>query len=304
MVPTPTMKMDSKNQGIDLPETLSPPSQPLPSWLADLTSRTLSGRSLPSDRYFLDPTLIMSEAGMSPDPWQERVLRSMADRLLLCCSRQFGKSAVVGALVALTAILRPPATCLLLSASQRQSGEFFKKHVVSLFRKLKWPIKPVSKPNVLSLELVNGSRVIALPDNEEAIVGYSDITLLVIDEAARVSDELFHYTTPFLAVSGGRLICMSTPKGKRGWFHDAWSSGSGWERHQALAPPLGEGCPRITPEFLAKELRDKGPRLYAQEYLGEFNEVLDAAFPYADIQAAMVDGGIPLFSGDEYGDPW
>ena len=37
-----------------------------------------------------------------------------------------------------------------------------------------------------------------------------------------------------LAVSGGRLIGLSTPWGKRGWFHAAWTSGDpSWERVKA-----------------------------------------------------------------------
>ena len=39
----------------------------------------------------LDPCLLMQEAGMEPDPWQESFLRSSSDRQLLLCTRQAGK---------------------------------------------------------------------------------------------------------------------------------------------------------------------------------------------------------------------
>ena len=67
---------------------------------------------------------------------------------------------------------------------------------------------------------VIGSRIISLPGDEKNIRGYSGVTLLVIYEAARVSDVLYRSVRPMLAVSKGRLVCLSTPFGKRGWFLD------------------------------------------------------------------------------------
>ena len=52
-----------------------------------------------------------------------------------------------------------------------------------------------------------------------------------------------------LAVSGGRLIALSTPFGKRGWFHAAWRSAEDWDRVKVTA----EQCPRISAEFLVEE---------------------------------------------------
>ena len=75
---------------------------------------------------------------------------------------------------------------------------------------------PLVGESALRYELTNGSRIIALPGTEENIRGYSAVDLLVIDEAARVIDELYYATRPMLAVSGGRLLALSTPFGKRG----------------------------------------------------------------------------------------
>ena len=36
----------------------------------------------------LDPCLLMQEAGLEPDPWQESFLRSSSDRQLLLCGRR------------------------------------------------------------------------------------------------------------------------------------------------------------------------------------------------------------------------
>jgi hypothetical protein len=39
-----------------------------------------------------------------------------------------------------------------------------------------------------------------------------------------VDDALYASVRPMLAVSGGRIIALSTPFGRRGWFHAAWES--------------------------------------------------------------------------------
>src|SRR5262249_58061446 len=81
--------------------------------------------------------------------------------------------------------------------------------------------------SVLRCELANGSRIVSLPGTERTVRGYSKADLIIIDEAARVEDSLLVATRPMMAVSegGGRLIALSTPAGKRGWFYEAWING-------------------------------------------------------------------------------
>jgi hypothetical protein len=75
--------------------------------------------------------------------------------------------------------------------------------------------------------LTNGSRIVSLPAGEETIRGFSAVSLLVIDEAARVSDDLYFAVRPMLATSGGSLVALSTPLGQRGFFFEAWESAAG-----------------------------------------------------------------------------
>jgi hypothetical protein len=237
-----------------------------------------------------DPTTLMTRAGMQPDPWQARLLASDASRFLLLASRQSGKSSVAAALSLHTALVRPRSPVLLLSPSTRQSGELFRK-VMDLFNALGRPLAVVAE-SALRVEFANGSRVLSLPGTEGTVRGFSDVALLVIDEAARVSDALYYAVRPMLAVSRGRMVALSTPFGKRGWFHDEWHGEGAWERVKITAPE----CPRISPEFLAEELRALGERWYRQEYLCSFEDVIDAVFAYADIQAALSDEVQPLFA--------
>src|SRR5262245_42474034 len=83
-----------------------------------------------------DPAQLMNLGGMRPDPWQVRLLRSSSTRTLILCSRQVGKSTVAAALALKTALLRPPATVLIVSRAQRQSAELLRK-VKELYRGLR-----------------------------------------------------------------------------------------------------------------------------------------------------------------------
>jgi len=98
------------------------------------------------------------------------------------------------------AVCTPGTKVLLLSRSHRQSTELF-RIVTGYFRRLKSPL--LGRQTQHELELVNFSRVVCLPCREDTIRGYSDISLLVIDEAARVPDDLYRAVRPMLAVSRG-----------------------------------------------------------------------------------------------------
>lgn len=225
------------------------------------------------DVAIFDPVLLFQRvAGSLADPWQVAVLRSRAGQVILNCSRQVGKSTVTSVLALHRALHTPNSLVLLLSPSLRQSSELFRK-VTYAYRVLGRPVG-AEHETALQLHLVNGSRVISLPGTEETVRGYSGVSLLIIDEAARVSDELYFSLRPMLAVSGGRLMALSTPYGRRGWFYEAWNSSEPWERVSITA----DQCPRISPEFLEQERKALGPRWYAQEYCASFEDTVGSLF--------------------------
>jgi hypothetical protein len=162
--------------------------------------------------------------------------------------------------------------------------------VLDCYRALDRPV-PAEAENKLTLELHNGSRIVALPGKEQTVRGFSGVDLLIIDEASRVEDPLYHGTRPMLAVSGGELMALSTPWGRRGWWYEAWASVEPWERYLIPAPQ----CPRISPEFLAEEQKALGWHIYSQEYMNEFIEAEGAIFRYEDIQNMVSDDVVPRF---------
>ncbi len=229
---------------------------------------------------------IMRNLGLVPDPWQVEVLEAGHPRLLLNCCRQAGKSTAVAVLSLVEAICTPATRVILLSRSHRQSAELFRV-VTGFYRRLKSPF--LARQTQHELELKNMSRVVCLPCREDTIRGYSDITILVIDEAARVPDDLYRAVRPMLAVSGGRLICLSTPFGKRGFFHDCWANGgTDWVRIEVPADKV----PRISPAFLAQERRALGESWFRQEYGCSFEALEGLVYP--DFPRCVVPGPEPV----------
>ena len=219
--------------------------------------------------------------GFEPDAMQARVLTSRSKRGLLNCTRQWGKSTVTAAKAVYQAQHEAGSLTLVVSPSERQSGEFLRK-AAGFVRKLGLRVKG-DGDNDLSLAFPNGSRIVGLPGSESTIRGFSAVSLLLVDEAARVHDEMYLSIRPMLAVSDGALWLMSTPFGKRGFFHKEWESGKGWERMQVT----GYECPRISRAFLEEERATMGERWFRQEYLCEFTETLSGVFDADLVERAV-----------------
>jgi hypothetical protein len=194
-------------------------------------------------------------------------------------------STTTAALAVHTALFRAPALVLVLSPGLRQSGE--------LFRKIKDAYNAIGRPdgavieNQTTLELACGSRIVCLPGKEGTVRSYSRVGLLLIDEASRVSDDLYRAVRPMLAVSNGRLIALSTPFGQRGWFHREWEHGQGFRKIRIT----WQQCPRITEAFIAQERASLGDSWVGQEYECRFTALEGLVYP--EFETCVVDGPIP-----------
>jgi hypothetical protein len=234
-------------------------------------------------RMALDRVAFAEGLGVVPDPWQARLLATEERRVLLNCSRQSGKSTMAALLALHRALYHPGSLVLVLAPALRQSQELFAK-IWEFYSALGEPLKKYGERR-LSLELTNGSRIVSLPGKEATIRGYSGASLLLLDEAARVPDELYFSVRPMLAVSGGRILMLSTPFGRRGAFFEEWTKGTGWERFEVPAPE----CPRNSSEILEEEMRALGPWWYAQEYETQFMDTPDQFFSTEVIEGMVSD---------------
>jgi hypothetical protein len=233
----------------------------------------------------IDPALFAIDAGIVPDPWQRELLRMMPKRALLLCARQTGKTTTTALMALHRALYESSALVIVVSPSQRQSAEMLRT-IRLLHAKLEG-VPELGAESVLKIEFSNGSRILALPGTEKTVRGFAGAALVVIDECARVSDDLLSAVRPMIATkSDAALIFLSTPAGRRGIFFEAWThGGDDWHRVEVTA----DQCPRISKEFLAEELRNLGPTEFSQEYGLQFIETTDAMFLSATIEAAFED---------------
>jgi len=241
----------------------------------------------------LDPAALATRAGIVPDPWQADLLRTDARQVIMLASRQSGKSTVSAALATHQAAYVPGSLVLVLSPSLRQSQELYRK-IRDTYGALSGDVTKPAEESALRLELANGSRIVSLPGKESTIRGFSGAALLLVDEASRVPDALYQAVRPMLAVSGGRIVLLSTPFGKRGFFFREWTEGGDdWHRAKVTA----YDCPRIPRAWLDRERERIGEWWFQQEYLCQFFESDDTVFGHDDVEAALDDEAAPFVMG-------
>jgi hypothetical protein len=221
------------------------------------------------------------------------VLRSTTKRGILNCTRQWGKTTVSVAKAVHRAFTVPGSLVVVASPGERQSGEWVRK-AEGMLQRLDIP-KRKDGYNKISLLLPNGSRIVGLPEQEQKIRGFSAPSMIVVDEASRVSDETYTALRPMLAVGNGDLWMMSTPFGKQGFFHETWEHGGGhggpeWLR---VRVPATE-CKRISKEFLEEQRSVMGVDLFRQEHMCEFVGSGMGTFDRDLVEAALDDDVEPI----------
>lgn len=224
--------------------------------------------------YGLDPVAFARDSGIDPDPWQQDFLRTPPRRGLILACRQAGKTETCVLLADQVAHTEPGETIVVISPAQRISSEFIRR---AKNRYLHLPDATLANDAVQRIELPNGSRIIGLPGDADTVRGIARVRLVLIDEAARVSDDIYAAVRPMLAVHPrGQLIGLTTGAAKRGFFWEGWiDPDSDFEKIRVTA----DMCPRLTPEFLASERKALGETVFRTEYGLEFLDDQEAAFP-------------------------
>ena len=203
--------------------------------------------------FALDPAAFAAACGLSElDSWQAELLRDVqpAHDWIALCSRQSGKSACAAVAALRRCLFAPGSLTLICSAGQRQAQEVL-GHATAMYRRIGAPVVATSE-NVSLLTLENRSRLFSLPSSPSTVRGYTP-DFIIVDEAAQCPDELFYGSLrPMQLVAGANMWLLSTPYGKRGFFHAEWTEGGDrWRRVKVTA----DMCPRVDPAFLEAERR-------------------------------------------------
>lgn len=230
------------------------------------------------------------------DGWQRTAASTMLTKqhdVIMCCCRGSGKTQVF----ALTAYLEACTVggfAMILSRSDRQALRIVAR--AKLYA-MQLRLQPVIRENMHELEFANGGRLLALPCSGDTIIGEHGVTLMGIDEAARIKDEFYAVVSPMLAVSEAvtgikpRKALLSTPFGRSGFFWDEWHRGEVGETTTFKRfRSTWQSCPRIKPEFVEQERREKGDWWVQQEYECQFLAIENCFFDMDAMAGAVQEG--------------
>jgi hypothetical protein len=177
------------------------------------------------------------------------------------------------------ALYEPGSLVLVLAPTQRQGDLFLARARRTLSR-----VTRLAQVSTTSLTLENGSQLVSLPgENPDGIRAYANVRLLVIDEAARVSDEAFIACMPMVGL-GGQVLAITTPDARAGWAWEAWDAAdSEWERVRVTAQESSQWPPERV-EKARRRLSPQGFRCEVEaEWVGAMHGVFDP-----DAVAAML----------------
>lgn len=218
------------------------------------------------------------------DDWQSEILTTEGN-IVVRSGRQVGKSTAISILAGDFALNNPDKTIMVIAAVERQAYLLFEKVLYHIEQTAKNEIETgKDRPTKSKITLKNGSVIYCLPTG---LTGYGirgfSIDLLIADEAAFIPDDVFTAITPALAArKGSRIVLLSTPFGRRGYFYNAFQDPTFSKFHIS-----SEQCVRISKDFLKAEKERMTKLQYTQEYLGEFIDELRQFFPDELIKRCM-----------------
>jgi len=219
--------------------------------------------------------------GFTPTSYQARLLNRVfkgRKRIVLRWARQSGKSWILAALIIWFCATNPNVLALIVAPGLRQSMILSDKIHELLGRiQVKRRRRIVRQQLRTIIRFKNGSQIVALPNSEHLLRGYT-AHLIVVDEAAFFSNDetiFMNVLTPMMATTNGTMIVSSTPWGKKTVFYQLnqdldWAKGwVTWE------DAVREG--RYSPDFVKElmKIREARPQVFKMEYEAEFIEDVD-----------------------------
>jgi hypothetical protein len=214
--------------------------------------------------YRIDPALwVNAVIGVKPADWQAKFLRAPGGAsIIVLTARQVGKTTVAGWAIAHVMLHHPGSLSVIACPAQRQSAEAVRRVRETL---LKVGAK-LQADNVYGLELENGSRVLALPGSDDSVRGLTVDGWIIVDEAARLSEDLIAAVRPMRARRPqARLAMLSTAWSRTDPFWTIWSNKDpSWLRLKATA----DVCGLYSEEQLEQERRALGEIRFNREFLG------------------------------------
>ncbi|MEM2130001.1 MAG: terminase family protein, partial [Candidatus Bathyarchaeia archaeon] len=216
----------------------------------------------------------------NPTPYQEAFLTEESKRVLLCWSRQSGKTTTIAARAIWFALTHPQTLTLIVAPSLRQSM-ILSDRIQDFLARLSpenrrgW----VEKQQRTQILFKNGSRIIALPNSENLLRGYT-AHCVIADEAnffANDEDIFFSVLMPMLSTTDGALIVSSTPWNKDSVFYRFYNDPA-FKKH-VVTWEDAKNAGLIKQDFIDQIRALLPAERFQREYESKFVEDVDAWLP-------------------------
>jgi len=220
-----------------------------------------------------------------PRPSQAVIFKSMARFLSIDAGRRWGKT-VTGLNWLFEGVCEDEGINWWIAPVYSQSRMAFRKFLSAVKEgKVSWMLKNVSHTE-LRIDFINdGVMEFKSGDNPDSLRG-EGLMRVVIDEAARVKREVWEeIIRPAVSDTGGRVLFLSTPKGKN-WFFDIWTRGQDplQPEYESWRSPTADN-PFVLPADVEQARQSLPDDVFRQEYLAEFLD--DMAGVFRNVKACV-----------------
>jgi hypothetical protein len=209
-------------------------------------------------------------------PWQYSFLKDQGQSIVLCTSRQVGKTVSTALRAIFDCYHNPEFHVICLAPSQIQSSILFDK-CRDYLKKSPYLNRLIVRETRTLIEFANGSKIRTLPTGIDgsSARGYT-ANCVIIDESQAVNEKVFEAIRPVLSTTSGRLILLGTPNRRSGmFFYAATAPDNGWSKYKVTY----KANPLITEEYIENEKKNMTKDAFRKEYLAEFCEDTQSFFP-------------------------
>lgn len=185
--------------------------------------------------------------------------------------RQRGKSILLQQILLYYAFNKNKSINIAISPTNAQNRKLYQEISESINRFCPQFVKKTID-TLQEIVFTNGSQILfKSAAQRESLRGYTVSGILVMDECAFISDDIFYTVLPFTNVHKAPVVCTSTPKFKTGFFYENYIKGlsrvKGYKSYNMSDFDTSFLLSNDKLEMYRKQL----PRLQFQcEYLGEF----------------------------------
>ncbi len=229
----------------------------------------------------------------------QKIILSCPDRFIaLRAGRRFGKSFIFAAYACWMAANNQNCRIICVSKAQRQADELFQKIYLMVLNSAPTFRDSLVRNTQSKLEFSNHSIIESVPGRNPDSLRGPTINLILADEAAYISDEMFAAIYPtIINVRGkslGRMVLISTPRFKSGEFWKAFQPGSRYTTfHMTYDDAIYDDGTRQMPEeeleWEAQRCGGRDTAYFQREYMANFGSASDTFFDDFGVEQSLIE---------------